>query len=425
MHQKAGKNGPSFKEDATMRFDDIIIGGGLSGLLCGISLAESGRKCLIVSQGQSTLNFSSGALDFLKTEEGESFEEALERLPQEHPYKKIAPEKCFLLRAEVAGLLDRAGIGTFSDIRRNHWRITPLGVLSQTWLSLEEMAHFDKEALPEKVLIVNIAGFLDFSPSLLASGLAEQGVRSEICEVSVRETDTARANSSEFRSVNLARVLDGYAASRLAEAVNGKIGDCDFILLPAVFGLESDTAAVRFLQMLDKPAALVPTMNPSVPGIRLQYLLKKRFKELGGTFLAGDTACDGIVEEGKMTALRTRAQGNSLFEAENFVFAGGSFFSEGLIAGKDEIYEGVLGLDVDYSGSHGDWFNPDVFGEQPYMSFGLRTDENFRVSLKGRTLENAYAAGQILSGAAPFKNGCLGGLSAITALQVASMIKND
>ena len=46
-----------------MRFQSIIIGGGLAGLSAGIKLAEAGRKVAIVSSGQSTLHFFSGSLE--------------------------------------------------------------------------------------------------------------------------------------------------------------------------------------------------------------------------------------------------------------------------------------------------------------------------------------------------------------------------
>lgn len=53
-----------------MKFDTIIIGGGLSGLVCGIECARSGRKTAIVSAGQSALHFWSGSFEFLCAHKG-------------------------------------------------------------------------------------------------------------------------------------------------------------------------------------------------------------------------------------------------------------------------------------------------------------------------------------------------------------------
>ena len=76
-----------------MKFDTVIIGGGLSGLACGIRLQKKGVKCAIISVGQSALHFSSGSFELLnRLPDGTAVEnpvEAAAKLDASHPYKKI------------------------------------------------------------------------------------------------------------------------------------------------------------------------------------------------------------------------------------------------------------------------------------------------------------------------------------------------
>ena len=72
-----------------MKFDTIIIGGGLSGLISGIRLSKQGQRCVIISSGQSALHFSSGSFDLLNTlPDGNSVSnplEAIEELGKQAP----------------------------------------------------------------------------------------------------------------------------------------------------------------------------------------------------------------------------------------------------------------------------------------------------------------------------------------------------
>ena len=73
-----------------MKFDTIIIGGGLSGLVAGIDLSRKGQKCLIVSSGQSALHFFSGSFELYGM--GVEPFKAMESLSPQHPYSMIGLE---------------------------------------------------------------------------------------------------------------------------------------------------------------------------------------------------------------------------------------------------------------------------------------------------------------------------------------------
>ena len=48
-----------------MIYDCLIIGGGISGLTCGIRCSAAGLNCAILSSGMSSLHFSSGSIDLM------------------------------------------------------------------------------------------------------------------------------------------------------------------------------------------------------------------------------------------------------------------------------------------------------------------------------------------------------------------------
>ncbi|MDD2961219.1 MAG: glycerol-3-phosphate dehydrogenase subunit GlpB [Muribaculaceae bacterium] len=411
-----------------MKFDTVIIGGGLSGLTCGIKLAEEGRRCAIVSSGQSALHFFSGSFDLLgyngETEIHNPIE-AISKLDATHPYSKLGASTVERLAKEAKEFFETMGAKFVGDTDKNHYRITPVGVKRLTWLTLENLGTLGTDGkLPwQNVCIVNIAGFLDFHTTFIASEFEKMGVHCTIKAIMMPEMERLRKNPTEMRSSNIAKVLNNKEVlARFAQLVNSESAGCEAVILPAVFGVFNPDTTNEFKSLLDKPMMLLPTLPPSVPGIRLQIMMRNYFQRLGGVYLLGDTAQDGQISYSKVTGISTVNQGDIQLEANSFVLASGSFFSHGLIAHPNKIEEPVFDLDVLSSENRADWYNKDLFEKQPYMEYGVETDEQFHAKYKGNTLKNLYAIGSVLCGYDPLKESSGAGVSILTAMSVAEQI---
>lgn len=415
-----------------MKFDTIIIGGGLSGLICGIYLSRHGQRCVVVSSGQSALHFSSGSFDLLNVlPDGTSVEcplEAVGRLMEmapSHPYAKMGTEKFAELTGLARNILLEAGIPVTGSAQKNHYRISPMGTLKPTWLTLADHPECETDQqLPwKKVAIFNITGFLDFYTQFIADEFRKLGTESSIHFFNSDALEHLRKNPSEMRSANIARVFDKTENLKcLVDLIKAECGDCEAIVLPAIVGLDKADALEYLEQEVGKRVCLLPTLPPSVPGIRTQQQLRRYFQQAGGVYMLGDTILRAEQEEGRITKVYSYNHGDIPFVGQNVVLASGSYFSQGLIAAPDRVYEPVFGLDVSFTEDRGQWYHLNLFEKQEYQSFGVKTDRQFRGLYQGKPLKNLYVAGAILEGFHPIKEGCGAGVSILSALYVAEQI---
>lgn len=413
-----------------MKFDTVIIGGGLSGLICGIRLQKAGKRCAIVSAGQSAMHFSSGSFDLLgRLPDGTDVDkplEALKSLPEDHPYSILGEEKVRKYAEEASAFLNGCGIKVDGDAAVNTWRISPTGERKPSWLTLGDFTALKTkdEKIGNKALIVNILGYLDFNTKFLADSFERQGTICRISSVKLEEMERLRKNPSEMRATNIARVMDRDGVwEKAAEQVKGMLKDEDIVVLPAVFGLKDGSVIEKIREAIGVKTVFVSTMPPSVPGIRTQMTLKAEFERAGGRFLMGDIVVDAdFNEDGTVKSIGTQNFGSIRLYADNFVIATGSFFSKGLIATPDRIFEPVFGVDLSYAEGRDQWFDRNFWNKQNYISYGAKVSKFLHASIDGKPIANLYAIGSIIAGSNTLYEGCGGGIALLTALAAADSI---
>ena len=413
-----------------MRFDTIIIGGGLAGLVCGIRLQKAGKKCAIVSAGQSAMHFSSGTFDLLgRLPDGTEVEsplKAMASLPAQHPYSIIGAEKTAEYAAQAKDFFAGCGIKVSGDASCNSWRVTPTGERKAGWLTLDDFTPLASkgEKIGNKALIINILGYLDFNTKFLADSFEKEGTECRIVSLKLEEMERLRKNPSEMRATNIARVMDRDGIwEKAAEQVKTLVKDEDVVVLPAVFGLKDGSVVDKLREAIGRKTMFVATMPPSVPGIRTQMTLKSEFEKAGGRFFLGDTVIESTADEnGNIKNISTVNFNDIKMEAENFVLATGSFFSKGLIATPDKVYEPIFGIDLTYNAGRENWFNTQFWKKQNYISFGAKVDADLNASIDGKKIDNLYAIGSVAGGTNALYEGCGGGVAIVTAMAAADRI---
>ncbi|WP_043129826.1 glycerol-3-phosphate dehydrogenase subunit GlpB [Aeromonas media] len=421
-----------------MKFDSIVIGGGMAGLSAALRLAEAGQKTLLMASGQSALHFSSGSVDLLESEgDPRAALPAFMAEHPDHPYSKVGLASIEASLADLQRHCALQGLPLFRQ-ERNHQRLTPIGTLKSTWLSPETCACVTEAPAPNVLLLATLEGFRDFHPALAAANLATHSrfAHSRILTGEIRLPQLAAfsRNPHEFRSADIARLFDKQQHDKqdlltdLAREIGRMVQECGepgcrHIVLPACLSL--GLVGPRLAELEQRTGCTikeVATMPPSLIGMRMQEALKRRFLALGGTFLISERVLGARYEGDRVVGVHSQNGDDQLFEANYFVLASGSFFSRGLESRLGGIREPIFDADVLSLPERDAWAGRRLFDHHPFMGFGVKTDDQLRVLRGGKPLANLYGAGSVLAHYDPVKEGSGSGVAVATGWQAAGHI---
>ena len=408
--------------------DVVVVGTGLAGLTAAVRLAESGARVLVVAKGVGATHLSGGTIDVLgySPERVERPRAALGSVPAEHPYSRVGADG---VAAAVAWFKERFADGSLApyaytgDADENMLLPTSIGVARPTAVVPETMAAGDLRR-DEPVLVVGFRTLKDFHAALLADGLVRAGFSARAAELEVVPEGRRDANA-----LGLARAFDdpafrGQVMSQVAARLRGD----ERVAFPAVLGIADPHGAWSALERgLGRPVFEVPTLPPSVPGMRVFAVLREALRRAGGAVVLNNVVVGAERSGDRVTALRTRVGLREEHRAADWVvLATGGFASGGLeLDSRWTARETALDLPVTgVPGAGEERFRAGYFDDHPIGRAGVAVDRELRpVDGAGeRVLENVLVAGATLAGAEPWREKSGDGISLATGYRAAELV---
>ncbi len=418
--------------------DVVVIGAGLSGLTAAIELAERGARVHLTAKGMAATHWAHGGFDVAAPPEAESSAQGVETLRtiQGHPYGILHVDVGPALDAQTARLA-AAGLAYRGDLS-SPLRPIPTavgGLRPAAILPAGQAAVLEPWSPDEGLFLLGIHRFRDAWPGFAARNLARQPWAGGPARIEGGAATLPGLESlHNLNSLTLARLFDTAAWRRRAlDAMRAALPATGSwrIAVPAVLGLDDHAAVLaEAVARLGRPVFEIPTLPPSIPGLRLYQALRQRTIELGVATQIG-FGVEGLIRDGRrIVAVETHAAARPLrIRAGAVVLATGGIAGGGLRGGRDgSLTEAVAGLPVAAPDRAG-WLSGDLWGREGVAleAAGIRVDDQLRpVAADGEVpIENLRVVGSALAGMRYLSERCGDGVAMASAHRAARLTSDE
>jgi glycerol-3-phosphate dehydrogenase subunit B len=370
----------------------LVIGAGLGGLFAAVLAAQRGAAVRLIAQGRGGLSFSHGCIDVWR--DGD-LRFALGRLDRAHPLRLAGWSALEQALAAFLELMVAARHPYAGTLDRRLRLPTALGSEHVTASAPVSLASGSLEPTP-----------IHLGPSALRFlRFRRRGLR---CTVDAWATvDPCRRKAISLRTLRTTRPP---RAQRYRQEVAGvwrkAVGGARRLGLPAVLGRDHALEVFASLEeMLGVELFEIPTLPPSLPGLRIERALRRVATKAGVDIIEGPEVrgeVDGRSAGKRVSgAIAATAGGPRAYRAQAVILAtGGPLHGGWMSFSNGEVQEAVFGLPIETTEEREQWVAPGLFDEQPYARFGVRVDPHFRpCDRRNRPyFENLFAAGGLLAG---------------------------
>jgi glycerol-3-phosphate dehydrogenase subunit B len=415
-----------------VRHDVIVVGVGLAGLAAALRLAEEGGRVLVLAKGVGATHLAGGTIDILGYAP-EPVASPASALPQfaaarrGHPYALLGPDAVAASVDWLKGRFESGLLGSYryrGGLEENLLLPTATGAAKPSAVVPETMVAGDLRG-GGRFCIVGFPQLKDFYPAYVADNLGRAGR-----DVSARaiELDLALGRVDANSLAVARRFDDPRFRAGVAAALVGRLQGDERVGFPAALGITDPHGAWSDLERrLGHRVFEIPTLPPSVPGMRMFAALRDGIRRAGGRIVIGSEVIGAERAGGRVGALHARAASRQVtYPADWVVLASGGFASGALeLDSRWRGRETVLGLPVAGVPAAGEErFRPRYLDTHPLARAGVAADAELRpLDERGeRVYENVLIAGATLAGAEPWREKSGDGISLASGHRAAELI---
>jgi glycerol-3-phosphate dehydrogenase len=439
-HQTGAHDTDTQKDSQAPYLDVLVVGAGLSGLATAWLAATRGKHVRLVSKGWGTLYWHTGCIDVLGYDPNESYKlvenpaESISCLIQSapgHPYANLGVSTIEQAINAFKDLCTSAGYNLLGSLERNWLLPSAVGAARPTCMAPEMMVAGDMRK-NDPILVVGFEGFYDFYPELVADNLSSQGIPASSMSLSLPTLQehgfiTGRVLAELFDQLELCEIVANEvkkASSRNPVIKPSRLG------FPAVLGFDKPRQVKEHLEnLLSLPVFEIPTLPPSIPGIRLSRILVSAIENAGGRVFEGMQVSSAIVNLNRVIEIQTEAASRQKsHRARNFVLATGGILGGGLRADYNgKVVETIYQIPVPAPKNRSDWFAQKFLSStgHPIFQTGVRVSGKLQPIEPNsqQVYENLFVVGNLLAGGDYIQERSRDGIALATGYAVGNTIE--